>query len=271
MLTFIPTPIGNLQDITFRTLEVLKSAEIVFCEDTRVAKQLIKLLQERFGAKFGNFEFISFHEHNQLKRLQEFGDKIKEKNCVYMSDAGMPGISDPGALLAKYCQENSIDYDFLPGASAAPLVYAASGFESGKFCFYGFLPQKGKARSEELLNILNSAFDTVIYEAPHRIIKLLEEICQTDPQRELFAAKELTKKHQKFYRLTAKELHKQLQKDSTKGEWALVIKGKTEKSQKIDIQELLKLNLPPKTKAKLIAKLTGKTVKECYEEVTKKK
>ncbi len=267
MLTFIPSPIGNLLDITFRTLEVLKDTQIIFCEDTRVTKRLLNLLQERFGVKFSSFEFISFHEHNQYKRLEEFGYKLKEQNCVYMSDAGMPGISDPGAVLAKYCQENGIDYDFLPGASAAPLVYAASGFEEGKFYFYGFLPPKGKERSSELTKILSSGLDTVVYEAPHRIVKLIEQICQIDESRELFVAKELTKKHQKFYRLKAKEMLEKLKTDSAKGEWALVVKGEKAKDFKIGLNELLEIEMPPKSKAKIIAKLTGKSVKECYEEI----
>ncbi len=268
MLTFIPTPIGNLLDITFRALEVLKDTQVIFCEDTRVTKRLLSLLQERLDVKFGDFEFISFHEHNQHKRLKEIEQKLKEKNCIYMSDAGMPGISDPGAVLAKYCQDSGIDYDFLPGASVAPLIYAASGFSSGKFYFYGFLPNKGKERKEELKRLLNSGIDTIIYEAPHRIVKLIDEICVIDEDREIFAAKELTKRHQKYYKLTAKEFAKKLKEDSTKGEWALVVEGKSgNSSASLSLEEIKALELPPKQKAKLLAKLTNKSVKEWYSEL----
>jgi len=267
MLTFIPTPLGNILDITLRTLEVLKDTQVILCEDTRVTKRLLNILQDRLDVEFGDFEFISFHEHNQYRRLAEVEDKIKDKNCVYMSDAGMPVISDPGQLLVDYCQKNGIVYDVLPGASVAPLIYAASGFESGKFYFYGFLPNKGRERKEELEKILSSGIDTIIYEAPHRIVKLIDEICNIDEDRDIFAAKELTKKYQKYYKLSAKELAKRLKEDSTKGEWALVVEGKESNSNSLSLEEIKGLDLPPKPKAKLLSKLTGKSVKECYEEL----
>jgi len=267
MLTLIPTPIGNIKDITFRALELIESAELILCEDTRVTKHLLNLLQERFSLNYPNAKIVSFHEHNGKERLEQIKDKLKELNTIYMSDAGMPAISDPGQLLIEYCQKEQIEYDVLPGASVAPLVYAASGFESGKFYFYGFLPKKGKERLSELSTILSSGIDIIIYEAPHRIEKLIEEINSIDEDREIFAAKELTKKFQKFYRLSAKELLKRLKTDSTKGEWALVVKGKKESVSTLNLQDILNIDLPPKAKAKIIAKLSGKSVKECYEEL----
>jgi len=271
MLTLIPTPIGNLLDITYRTLEVLKKCDLILCEDTRVTKQLIRLLQERLGVEFDDFEFISFHEHNQHQRLQEVGVKIKEQNCAYMSDAGMPVISDPGQRLVEFCQKNGVEYDILPGASAAPLVYAASGFESGKFYFYGFLPSRGKERRSQLAKVMASGIDTILYEAPHRIIKLLEEITAIDARREIFAAKELTKRHQKYFRLEAKALLEKLRNENIKGEWAVVVAAKSEHEATLNLQELLQIDMPPKVKAKLMAKFSNRSVKECYESLQKKR
>jgi len=270
MLTLIPTPIGNLQDITYRTLEVLKQCNLILCEDTRVAKQLLMLLKERYALETSYKDILSFHEHNGNERLSSLGKRLESENVLYMSDAGMPVISDPGQLLVEYCQKNGVEYDVLPGASAVPLVYAASGFESGKFYFYGFLPSRGSERSRELAKVMANGIDTILYEAPHRILKLIEEIATIDTNRELFAAKELTKRHQKYYRMEASALLELLRTESIKGEWAVVIAGKCEEEPTLSYQELLQIDMPPKPKAKLMAKLSGKSVKECYESLQKK-
>jgi len=270
MLTLIPTPIGNINDTTIRTLELIETSELILCEDTRVTKQLLKIYQDRLNLNLPNVDIVSFHEHNGSERLKQIGEKLKSLNVIYMSDAGMPVISDPGQLLVEYCQTENIEYDVLPGASVAPLIYAASGLKSGKFFFYGFLPNKGKERSEELAKVLANGLDTIIYEAPHRIVKLIEQICAIDENRELFAAKELTKRHQKFYRMRAKELLEKLQVDSTKGEWAVVVEAVVSENKTLNLHDIQNLDMPPKPKAKLLAKLTGKSVKECYEELQNK-
>jgi 16S rRNA (cytidine1402-2'-O)-methyltransferase len=267
MLTLLPTPIGNIGDITYRTIDIIENAELILCEDTRVTKHLLNILKDRYGLNTPDVDFLSFHEHNQIERLSEIKSRLKEQKVVYMSDAGMPVISDPGQLLVEYCQDANIEYDVLPGASAAPLIYAASGFKSGKFFFYGFLPSKGNERTQELNRLLDNGLDTIIYEAPHRILKLVEQICQIDENREIFAAKELTKRYQKFYKLEAKELLERLKIDSIKGEWALVVKAKESENASLSLSEILAFDIPPKPKAKLISKLTGKSVKECYEEL----
>ena len=270
MLTLIPTPIGNLFDITFRTLEALKETRLILCEDTRVTKHLLSLLKQRFNLELSNFDIYSFHEHNGKERIEFLKERIKSENLVYMSDAGMPVISDPGQLLVEFCQENGIEYDILPGASAVPLIYAASGFSSGKFYFHGFLPNRGKERSSDLAKVMSLGIDTVLYEAPHRILKLIEEIANRDENREIFAAKELTKRYQKYYRYRAKELLEILQKESIKGEWAVVIAAKSVEEPSLTLQELLNTDMPPKVKAKLMAKLTQKPVKECYASLQRK-
>ena len=169
MLTFIPTPIGNPQDITIRAMKLFEKAELFLCEDTRQTKRLLRLLEERFDMTYPDAQFVSFNEHNGEERLEEFGSSLGEKEVVYVSDAGMPIISDPGQILVAYAQEHNLPYDVLPGASAVTTAYAASGFEEGKFLFYAFLPHKGKERNSELSEAMSNGYNTVLYEAPHRL------------------------------------------------------------------------------------------------------
>jgi len=271
MLTLTPTPIGNIADITYRTLTTIQNCDLILCEDTRVTKHLLNILKQRYNLELSNIDIISFHEHNQKEKLPQIAQKLKDLNVIYLSDAGMPAISDPGQYLIEYCQNNSINYDVLPGASAAVVAYAASGFESGKFYFYGFLPNKGKERVEQLLKIIETQIDTIIYEAPHRIEKFASELSSIDNNLEIFAAKEISKKHQKYFRGLAKDFIEYLKNNSTKGEWALVLKAKKQqKSETLSLQDIINSDIPPKPKAKLISKITGRSVKECYEELRAK-
>ena len=267
MLTFIPTPIGNPQDITIRAMKLFEEAELFLCEDTRETKKLLKLLEERFDMIYPHADFVSFNEHNGQERLEEYGKILESKNVVYVSDAGMPIISDPGQILVAYCQENGLKYDVLPGASAVTTAYAASGFEEGKFLFYAFLPHKGKERAIALAEAMDNGFNTVLYESPHRLEKLLEEVVAVDENRELFLAKELSKKYQRYYRGTAKELNEQLKNETIRGEWVVVISAKKSAEKSLSFSEVLTLDLPPKPKAKLLSMLSDKSVKEWYQEL----
>jgi len=271
MLTFIPTPIGNPQDITIRALREFEKATLFLCEDTRETKRLLRILEERFELNYPEVEFLSFHEHNGEARLLEIAERLKDEQVVYVSDAGMPVISDPGQILVEYCQQNSITYDVLPGGTAVTTAYAASGFTEGEFLFYAFLPQKGSERSSALVELMNKPENVVLYEAPHRIEKLIAEIVQIDENREVFFSKELTKKFQNYYRGTAKEIF-ELFEDTTinsKGEWVVVIGAKKEKAKALYIDDILAFDLQPKVKAKLLAKLTDKSVKDWYNELIK--
>jgi len=265
MITFIPTPIGNPQDITIRAMKLFEKAELFLCEDTRQTKRLLRLLEERFDMAYPEAEFYSFNEHNGEARIEELASVLDEKEIVYVSDAGMPVISDPGQLLVVYCQEQGIKYDVLPGASAVTTAYAASGFEEGKFLFYAFLPHKGKERAAALSEAMNNGYNTVLYEAPHRLEKLLGEIIQEDEERELFLAKEISKKYQNYYRGTAKALNEQFKEITIRGEWVVVISAKKSTEKSLSFAEVLKFDLPPKPKAKLLAQLSEKSVKEWYE------
>ena len=269
MLTFIPTPIGNPQDITIRAMKLFEKADLFLCEDTRQTKRLLRLLEERFDMTYPDAEFYSFNEHNGAQRVEEFAKDLNEKEVVYVSDAGMPVISDPGQLLVAHCQEHNVTYDVLPGASAVTTAYAASGFEEGKFLFYAFLPHKGKERSSALSKAMSNGYNTVLYEAPHRLEKLLKEIIQLDENRELFLAKEISKKYQNYYRGTARELDEKFKELTIRGEWVVVISAKKTTEKSLSFAEVLKLDLPPKPKAKLLAQLSDRSVKEWYQELIK--
>jgi 16S rRNA (cytidine1402-2'-O)-methyltransferase len=267
MLTFIPTPIGNPQDITIRALRYFEEATLFLCEDTRETKRLLAILEERFDFSYPKVEFLSFHEHNGATRLLEISERLGRENVVYVSDAGMPIISDPGQILVEYCQKNSIVYDVLPGASAVTTAYAASGFEEGRFLFFGFLPHKGSERSLLLIEAMNRKENVILYEAPHRIEKLIEEISSIDESREVFFAKELSKKFQNYYRGSAKEVLEQFKSINSKGEWVVVIQAKKEQAQALYVEDILAFDLQPKVKAKLLAKITDKSVKTWYQEL----
>lgn len=197
MVYFIPTPIGNLDDITLRSLKLLSECHTLFCEDTRVTKRLLSLLSQRHNIEFNIQEYISMHSHNEQKILETIDKDVFDKNIAYLSDAGMPCVSDPGSYFVKFCQENSIAYEVLPGANALLLTYAASGFSNPKFIFYGFLPHKGKERQNALYEVINSKYPVVLYESPHRIDKLAEELATNIPHVKAFFIKEATKKFEK--------------------------------------------------------------------------
>ncbi|BDY12765.1 16S rRNA (cytidine(1402)-2'-O)-methyltransferase [Hydrogenimonas cancrithermarum] len=266
MLTLLPTPIGNIEDISLRALRVLEEADVLLCEDTRVAKKLLHLLSERHGLKHSIEKFISLHSHNEAETLETFDRTFFERNVVYMSDAGMPCISDPGALLVAYCQKHGVEYTVLPGPSAFATAFAASGFTQTHFTFYGFLPHKGKERENALQHLLGQRWPVILYEAPHRLEKLLEELEKAVPERIIFAAKEITKKHERFFKGTPSELKSEITGPLLKGEWVVIVSPAEIEAETsaISLKEIEALDLPPKQKAKLIAKLTGQPVKECY-------
>ncbi len=270
MITFIPTPIGNPQDITLRAMKTFEKATLFLCEDTRLTKRLLRLLEERFDMQYPEAVFYSFNEHNGEERLVQLASEFSSHEVVYVSDAGMPVISDPGQLLVAHCQDHAIAYDVLPGASAVTTAYAASGLEAGKFIFYAFLPHKGKERITALSEVMNHRYHTVLYESPHRLEKLLDEIEAIDESRELFLAKEISKRYQNYYRGSAKVLNKTLKSLTIRGEWVVIISAKDVKEKSLSFNEILHLDLPPKPKAKLLAQLSDKSVKEWYDVLIQK-
>ena len=273
MLYFIPTPIGNLNDISQRALRILGECESVLCEDTRVCKSLFALLNAKFGTKISPKRVLSLHSHNEKEVLASLDKGIFDENVAYLSDAGMPCISDPGVLLVRFAQENGIAYEVLSGANAALVAVAASGLCEKEFTFFGFLSNKGRERQKDIEKVLSNDYASVIYESPKRILTLVSELARLCPQRELFAIKEISKKFEKKFKGEAKTLAKALENENLNGEWVLVVaseeseKASEKKGIFLSKDEIMALNLGTKDKAKLLAKFETKQTKEIYHQL----
>lgn len=221
------TPIGNLEDITFRVIETLKSVDLVAAEDTR---HTLKLLNH-YGIKA---KMTSYHEHNKFEKADELVEKLLGgENIALVTDAGTPGISDPGEELVKKCYEAGIEVTSLPGASAVTVALSMCGLSSRRFVFEGFLPMDKKERKEALERIKDESRTIVIYEAPHRILKTLKELEDTLGQRRIRICRELTKIHESVMALTLSEAVSWFEENEPKGEMVVVIEGKDPK----EIQE----------------------------------
>ncbi|QKJ28020.1 16S rRNA (cytidine(1402)-2'-O)-methyltransferase [Aliarcobacter cibarius] len=245
-------------------------AELIFCEDTRVTKKLLNLLAEKYELDFSQKEFKSFHSHNEKEILNSLTRDTFTKNVVYCSDAGMPCVSDPGATLVDWCIKNEVPYDVIPGANAVITAFAMSGFTSTEFIFFGFLDHKGASRASKLDEVLNSSRVSILYESPHRLLKLIEELNKKEPSRTIFLVKEISKLHQKVYKNSAENLYKEFVNLDIKGEWVVVIEPKITVGLNLELDDILPLDIAPKIKAKLIAKLTGATIKEVYQQLLDK-
>jgi len=263
LLLFVSTPIGNLEDISLRALKALESCEVVLCEDSRVASKLFKLLEQKSCLSPKNREFIPLHSHNQKEFIERVDKSFFDRAVIYISDAGMPCISDPGSELVRYAQQNDIGYDFIPGANALSLAYGMSGYEGG-FLFIGFLPHTKKERLAIIEESIFLGYNTIFYEAPTRILQLVEEILSFDENIELFAVKELTKLHQKYFKAEAKAMLEILKKQNLKGEWSIISKALKKESNTLNLSQLKSLDLPPKISAKIESLMTGLSVKDIY-------
>jgi 16S rRNA (cytidine1402-2'-O)-methyltransferase len=219
MLYVIATPIGNLGDITLRALEVLKSVDLVAAEDTRHSG----LLMKHFGIKK---PFISYHEHNEAKRTAELVERLaRGENVALITDAGTPGLSDPGLRLVRECIQRELSFSIIPGPSSILTALVGSGFSTAKFSFRGFLPVKTGRRERELRAAAESDETIIFFESPYRLIKTLAACIDVMPDRQLCIARELTKKFEEFRRGTAGELLAHYEARPPKGEIVLVISG----------------------------------------------
>ena len=219
MLYVVATPIGNLDDITLRALEVLKSADVIAAEDTRHSGNLLRHFEIRKP-------LVSYHEHNEAMRSQELAERLAAgDNVALITDAGMPGLSDPGARLIRKCIERDLPFTIIPGPSSIVTALAGSGFSLEKFCFRGFLPVKSGQRERELRAAAEREETMVFFESPYRILKTLAACTEIMPDRQLCVARELTKKFEEFRRGTASELLAHYTAHPAKGEITLVISG----------------------------------------------
>jgi 16S rRNA (cytidine1402-2'-O)-methyltransferase len=217
-LFVVATPIGNLEDFTFRAVRVLKEVDWIACEDTR---QTQKLLQHY---DIGTHT-VSYHEHNELERAKELVMRLRQGSSgALVSDAGMPLVSDPGYRLVRAAVEAGVTVHPIPGASASLTALAASGLPTDQFHFAGFLPVKPGQRFHAIQALRNEAATVIFYEAPHRILDALADIESALGSRPVVVARELTKIHEEFLRGTAAEIRAQLaQRDAVKGEFTILI------------------------------------------------
>jgi 16S rRNA (cytidine1402-2'-O)-methyltransferase len=218
-LCFVPTPIGNLEDITIRAINVLKTCDLIFAEDTRVTHRLLS-----------HFEIskpiLPFHAHNEHKSLEMAIQKIQANALtVLVSDAGTPGISDPGFLLARACVAAGIDLECLPGPTAFVPALVVSGFPTDKFVFEGFLPHK-KGRQTRLKLLAQEERTIILYESPHRLLKCLEQIQEFfGAERNVSVSREISKFYEEHQRGTASELKTYYTQKPPKGEIVIIIEG----------------------------------------------
>lgn len=253
-LNIVATPIGNLEDISLRALEVLKTVDLIAAEDTRHSQKLLN----HYGIET---PLMAVHEHNEIQIADKIIAKLSAgRNVALISDAGTPLISDPGYNLVNRCREEDITVVPIPGACAVIAAICASGLPTDQFCFKGFLPVKQRAKQEALASLANEPMTAIYYEAPRRVKDTLTVFSELFPERIVVVAKELTKHFETFKKGTAQELISWLEEDEahSKGEFVLMIAG--EKSVDTDMPkdaiELLKLlmkDLPLKRAAAAVA------------------
>ncbi|MCF7559507.1 16S rRNA (cytidine(1402)-2'-O)-methyltransferase [Sabulilitoribacter multivorans] len=219
-LYLVPTPIGNLKDMTFRAIEVLKEVDLILAEDTRTSGKLLKHFEI-------STHMQSHHMHNEHKTVESIIQKLKAGTSVALiSDAGTPGISDPGFLLTRACIEKSIDIECLPGATAFVPALVNSGLPNDKFVFEGFLPVK-KGRQTRLLLLAEETRTMIFYESPHKLLKTLANFCEYfGEERTVSVSRELTKLYEETIRGTAKEVLDYYTNKPPKGEIVICVGGK---------------------------------------------
>ena len=270
------TPIGNLEDITFRVIETLKSVDLVAAEDTR---HTLKLLNH-FDIKA---KLTSYHEYNKFEKADELVVKLLAgENIALVTDAGTPGISDPGEELVKKCYEAGIEVTSLPGASAVTVALSMCGLSSRRFVFEGFLPSDKKEHKEALERIKDETRTIVIYEAPHRILRTLKELLETLGDRRIRICRELTKIHERVMALTLTEAVSWFEENEPKGEMVVVIEGKDPKEiqaekeqswQEMSLEEHVEYyvaqGFDEKEAMKLVAKDRGISKRDVYDAIKK--
>ena len=215
----MPTPVGNLEDMSFRAVEILKEADLILAEDTRTSSVLL----EHYGIHRPLQSHHKFNEHQTAGRIKEI--ILAGKNVALVSDAGTPGISDPGFLLARACAEEGIEVLTLPGATACIPAIVSSGLPCDRFCFEGFLPQK-KGRQSLLQSLAGEQRTMVFYESPRRLVKTLEQFAEVfGPDRQCSVAREISKVHEEHVRGTLAELLAHFSATEPKGEIVIVVAG----------------------------------------------
>ena len=266
VLYVVATPIGNLQDITLRALDVLKQADLIAAEDTRVTGNLLK----HFGIVA---KLISVREHNEQAGALKIIDALRAGHAVALvTDAGTPAVSDPGARVVAAVRAAGLTVIPIPGANAAVAALSAAGFNTPHFLFYGFLPAKGGERRTALLSLLTLPYTLVFYEAPHRVVDTVADLVTVfGTTREIVFARELTKTFEEIHACALSEANVWLAADANRerGEYVLIVSEAAEQEKSaVEIQRVLEIllaELPVKQAAKLAAQITGEKKNALYE------
>lgn len=260
------TPIGNLGDITLRVLDTLREVDLIAAEDTRHSRKLLQHYQI-------NTRMISYHEHNEKKQSIELVERLKGGQTIALiSDAGLPGISDPGTEVINLCLAENIPVDVLPGPNAALTALVLSGMPAEHFAFHGFLPSSSSARKQSLEQLANQPLTQIFYEAPHRLVATLRGMAEFFEDRQAAVVRELTKLHQQVHKGTILELKEAFEKSEPRGECCIVIApyvpvkpigGPTE--WRLEVKERIDRGLSKKEAMKEVAKHYGVKKSEVYQ------
>ncbi|MFM1525194.1 MULTISPECIES: 16S rRNA (cytidine(1402)-2'-O)-methyltransferase [Helcococcus] len=262
MIFFVPTPIGNLEDITLRSLRVLEEVDYIACEDTRTTKKLL----DHYDI---HKKLISYHKFNEKERIEELTNLALDNDIAVVSDAGMPGISDPGNILINALIERNVKYTVLPGPTAFTTALVMSGFKSMDFEFLGFIPSKNSEKNKFFNNILEKKHTLIFYETPHRILDTLEELSKIIPERKVAVAREISKIYEEVKIFLAKDYDSV--KIVEKGEFVVLIDS-DDTIEEIDddfiiqkINELCAQGETKKTAVKLVSKKYNVNKNRVYE------
>jgi 16S rRNA (cytidine1402-2'-O)-methyltransferase len=259
ILYLVPTPIGNLEDMSVRAIRILKEADWIAAEDTRNTKRLCNYFEIETP-------LISYHEHNKQSSGYKILEKLKEgAKIALVSDAGMPTISDPGNELVALAAENQLTVVPLPGANAALTALIASGLSTQPFYFYGFLDRQKKTKRKELENLANITSTFILYESPHRLKETLELMETALGDRKIVLCRELTKKFEEFIRGTVSEVREWALVDEIRGEFCIIIEGAGENIESTEINAWWE-TLNPKEHVEHYISVKGKTSKEAIKQ-----
>ncbi len=272
-LYMVPTPIGNLKDISLRVIEVLNEVDRIACEDTRVTAKLLNRYEIRKP-------LVSYREHNEMEASEFILDKIESgENIALVTDAGMPGISDPGEVIVRKAIERGIEVNVLPGPSALINALVSSGLPTGRFSFVGFLDKAKKKKRDELMLLKDREETLIFYEAPHRILDTLMAVKEVFGERNISLSRELTKLYEQHLRGTVSEVLDSFAEKTPKGEFVLVVSGKSKDEIRQEIEEAfidmtikehlvatMEDGLSKKEAVQKVALLRGIPKKEVYKE-----
>lgn len=266
-LYVVGTPIGNLEDMTFRAVQILQSVNSIAAEDTRHTGKLLQHFQIKTPQ-------ISYHEHNSSQRLPELLQRLQRGEAIALvTDAGMPSISDPGYSLVKACVEAKIPVVPIPGATASITALSASGLPTERFVFEGFLPTKGKERQQRLDSLSSETRTIIFYEAPHRLRPTLQDLANClGTERQIVLGRELTKLHEEFWRGSIAEALTYYAQKQPQGEFTLVVAGATAETPilstealKAELQALLHQGMTRSQASQKLAKVTSLTRQQIYQ------